>query len=257
MANKEKIYRLSKYQMKVLYYKSKEGATHEEIAGKLGRDVKTVQSHMTNIYKILEISGPGKSKEEMDSELKNEICPIIRQMFSTFDDVKTWAPRINKTPDEEKEEPVPPYQPPPSLERVLKQAENKPSPPEVLEPPPPGRVHIRWMLAIIGLFIGLAILAGWRYFSSKNAPDPTPTETPTRPDLVQPSFPTDTAVFQTIPPTVTVTLTPIPPVIQTTTPTPTLMPTQISPIDRMVLLPVPAGEFKMGSSKADDAQALD
>ena len=102
MANKENISLLSKYQMRVLYYKCKEGATHEEIAEILGRDVNTVQYHMTKIYKILEITEPGKSKEEMDSELKNEICPIIRQMFHTIDDVKIWAPSIKKTPDEQK-----------------------------------------------------------------------------------------------------------------------------------------------------------
>ena len=96
MANKEKISLLSKYQMRVLYYKCKEGATHEEIAEKLGRDVNTVQYHMTKIYKILEISEPGKSKEEMDSELKNEICPIIRQMFHSIDDVRIWAPSLKE-----------------------------------------------------------------------------------------------------------------------------------------------------------------
>ena len=50
MANKDNISLLSKYQMRVLYYKCKEGATHEEIAEKLGRDVNTVQYHMTKIY---------------------------------------------------------------------------------------------------------------------------------------------------------------------------------------------------------------
>ena len=144
MANKENISLLSKYQMAVLYYKCKEGATHEEIAEILGRDVNTVQYHMTKIYKVLEIDGPDKSKEEMDSELKNEICPVIRERFQTFDDVKTWAPSIRKTSDEEKEEPAPLYQTPPSLEKVLKQAENQPLTPEILEPPPPGRVRIMW-----------------------------------------------------------------------------------------------------------------
>lgn len=58
MANKENISLLSKYHMRVLYYKCKEGATHEEIAEILGRDVNTVKYHMTKIYKILEISEP-------------------------------------------------------------------------------------------------------------------------------------------------------------------------------------------------------
>ena len=143
MANKENISLLSKYQMKVLYYKCKEGATHEEIAEILGRDVKTIQYHMTKIYEIIEIKAPGKSREEMDSELKNEICPIIRQMFPTFDDIKIWAPSTKKIPDEEKEEPAP-YQPPPSLEKVLEKAKKQPLTPEILEPPPRGRVRIIW-----------------------------------------------------------------------------------------------------------------
>jgi hypothetical protein len=125
MANKENIALLTKYQMRVLFYKCKEGATHEEIAEKLGRHVNTVQHHMTEIYKILEISAPGKSKEEMDSELKNEIGPIIRQMFRTVDEIKIWAPSKKKSPSDEAEqtedkiqepgqvkESVPPYQPP-------------------------------------------------------------------------------------------------------------------------------------------------
>ena len=74
MANKDNIYSLSKYQMRILYYKCKEGATHAEIAARLGREVNTVQYHMTKIYAILEIRKTGKSKEAMDSELKNEIC---------------------------------------------------------------------------------------------------------------------------------------------------------------------------------------
>ena len=165
MANKENISLLSKYQMKVLYYKCKEGATHEEIAEKLDRDVKTVQSHMSKIYEILEIRAPGKSREEMDSELKNEICPIIRHMFPTFDDIRIWAPSTKKIPDEEKEEPAPSYQPPPSLEKVLKQAENKPSTPVILEPPPAGRVRIMWRGVIIGLIILFAIISCWLIFS--------------------------------------------------------------------------------------------
>jgi len=64
MANTENISLLSKYQMRVLYYKCKEGATHEQIAEILDRDVNTIQYHMTKIYKIflyrtLTTSGPG------------------------------------------------------------------------------------------------------------------------------------------------------------------------------------------------------
>ena len=103
MAKKEKISLLSKYQMRVLYYKCKEGATHEEIAEILGRHVNTIQYHMSKIYKTLEISEPGKSKEEMDSELKNEICPIIRQMFNSIDDIRIWAPSLKRIPDEQQE----------------------------------------------------------------------------------------------------------------------------------------------------------
>ena len=139
MANKENIVLLSKHQMKVLYYKCKEGATHAEIAELLNRDVNTIQYHMSNIYGVLEIRGPGKSKEEMDSELKNEICPVIRQMFNSYDDLKIWAPVLKDASQEESEEldedlegPVfeetqPPYIPPPSVEKILNIAENQPT----------------------------------------------------------------------------------------------------------------------------------
>src|SRR6188474_3847049 len=138
MANKDKISHLSKYQMRILYYKCKEGATHAEIAAYLGRDINTVQYHMTKIYTILEIKKTGKSKEEMDSELKNEICPIIREMFPTYDDVKIWAPVIKGRPQEEDENPSeeieePPYQPPPSVEK-LSGRENQPTHPEIIVP---------------------------------------------------------------------------------------------------------------------------
>ena len=243
--------------MAVLYYKCKEGATHEEIAEILDRDVNTVQYHMTKIYKILNITGPGKSKEEMDSELKNEICPIIRQMFTTFDDIKTWAPSTKKISDEEKEELALPYQPPPSLKKVLENANNQPSAPEVLEPPPAGRVRIRWRIAIIGLIIVLTIVAGWGIFSYNFTFVPRQIDTPAQSILNLSSALPKSPLFQTNTPTITATLTPVPSVTQTSAPTPTVMVTENSSIDGMVLVFVPAGEFKMGSAKADDPQALD
>jgi formylglycine-generating enzyme required for sulfatase activity/DNA-binding CsgD family transcriptional regulator len=237
MANKENIYLLSKYQMKVLYYKCKEGATHEEIAEILGRDVKTVQYHMTIIYKILEITGPGKSKEEMDSELKNEICPIIRQMFRTFDDVKTWAPSTKKTLDEENEEPAPPYQPPPSLETVLKQAGSQPAPVEIIEPPPPARLMLNWRRMVVWLIAGIAVIAVLGIISLISTFMQQQGNAQVEPTLTQ----------SLILPTVT----------QASAPTPTEIVRQVSSVDSMVLLFVPAREFKMGSAKLDDLQTLD
>jgi DNA-binding CsgD family transcriptional regulator len=64
MAKKENIALLSKYQMRVLYYKCKEGATHAEIAELLSRDVNTIQYHMSKIYAVLEIREPGKSRRK-------------------------------------------------------------------------------------------------------------------------------------------------------------------------------------------------
>ena len=270
MANIEKIFHLSKYQMRVLYYKCKEGATHEEIAEILGRDVNTVQYHMTKIYKILEISEPGKSKEEMDSELKNEICPIIRHMFNTIDDIKIWAPSIKRTADEEieifeeerkesegEEEPEPPYQPPPSVEKFLRQSENPPTFPEIIEPPPPGRARINWRRIIMWLLIGLFIFAGWRIYQRffVMIKEPTPTPAPVIPTEI-PLSPPPTDV-PTSTPTLTYTDTPAPTVSPPTTPTPTEIVTQISSKDGMVLVSVPAGEFKMGSARTEDPQTLE
>ena len=165
MANKENIFLLSKHQMMVLYLKCTEGLTHAEIAERIERDVKTVQYHMTNIYTVLEIKQPGKSKDEMDSELKNDICPIIRQKFTSIDELKTWAPAITNTSQKKKEiiadhieEPLreesqAPYEPPPSLAKILNS-------PKILEPPPPGRRRISWRLIIWVIVIGLLILMG-------------------------------------------------------------------------------------------------
>ncbi|HZM24969.1 MAG TPA: SUMF1/EgtB/PvdO family nonheme iron enzyme [Anaerolineales bacterium] len=188
MANKDNIAFLSKYQMRVLYYKCKEGATHEEIATYLGRDVNTVQYHMTKIYAELEIKKAGKSKEEMESELKNEICPIIREMFSTYDDVKIWAPVIKDRLQEEKEDP----------------GEDMDEP-EIIQPPPPGRRRINWRLIIGFMVVGVLAIFFWI------------------------SYPSIFAMFTTE--------------------------EIIDPKDGMVLVQVPAGEFEMGSSRAEDPQA--
>lgn len=243
--------------MKVLYYKCKEGATHEEIAELLDRDVNTIQYHMTKIYKILEISRTGKSKEEMDSELKNEIGPIIRQMFGSFDDLKTWAPSTKITQVSEKEEAAPAYQPPPSLEKILKQTENQPTRPEIIEPPPPGRPrrNRRWM--ILWLIIGIAVIAGWRIISHFSAAPQRPVDTPIQPGPTQPVVLPEISAVPTIAPTNTIVSTPIPSATQTPVPTPTEIVTQVSAKDGMVLVYIPAGEFKMGSARAEDPQTLD
>jgi eukaryotic-like serine/threonine-protein kinase len=259
MAKIENLSLLTKYQMRVLYYKCKEGATHEEIARILGRDVNTIQYHMTKIYKTLEISKPGKSKEEMDSELKNEIGPVIRQIFHTIDDVRTWAPTIKKPADDENQdieeeirEPLPPYQPPPSVEKFLRQTENRPASPEIRQPPPPGIRRIHWGRIAIGTLIVGIIIAGWiayPFFSvflrgQTNRPAPLlPSPTPS-------FIPTSVA-------TLPATFTPVPTITPILTSTPIEIVTQISPKDGMVLVRVGAGEFKMGSAKAEDPQALD
>ena len=259
MANKENIFLLSKYQMRVLYYKCKEGATHEEIAEILGRDVNTVQYHMTKVYKLLEISEPGKSKEEMDSELKNEICPIIRQMFTTFDEVKIWAPPRKKTPDEVKEEPIPAYRPPPSVEVVLRQTEIQPTTPEIIQPPPPGRHRINGRRIILWGLIGLSIFVGWRIFLHFSAFVQGPTNSLARTIPSQSPPPIELIVAPTRVVTVTATSTPTP--IPTVTPIPTAtaieIVTQISPKDGMVLVYVAEGEFKMGSARTEDPETLE
>ena len=253
MANKDNISHLSKYQMRILYYKCKEGATHAEIAAYLGRDVNTVQYHMTKIYTTLEIKKTGKSKEEMDSELKNEICPIIREMFSTYDDVKIWAPVIKGRSQDEKEDPgedmdepeleesQPPYIPPPSVQKILDNPEHRPINPEILEPPPPGRRRVNWWL-IIGLMVfGVLAIFFWISYPSIFPMIAEPTHTPQ--------------------PVLTLT---VPFASPTDVPANTLAPFAspnfateeiVDPKDGMVLVPVPAGEFEMGSSKAEDPQA--
>ena len=253
MANKANISQLSKYQMRILYYKCKEGATHAEIAALLDKDVNTVQYHMTKIYTVLEIKKPGKSKEEMNSELSNEICPIIREMFPSYDDVKIWAPVLkdrsqegNEDPGEDIDEPAleearAPYQPPPSVEKVLSGRQNQPIQPDVLVPPPPGRRRVNWRL-IIGLTIfGLFILIFMKNYPLIFARMAEPTSTPPEP------IPTETVSA------------PSPTEIQinTSAPSPGPMFTAepiTDPKDGMVLVPVLAGEFEMGSSKAEDPQ---
>jgi formylglycine-generating enzyme required for sulfatase activity/DNA-binding CsgD family transcriptional regulator len=265
MANKDNIYSLSKYQMRILYYKCKEGATHAEIAARLGREVNTVQYHMTKIYTILEIRKSGKSKEEMDSELKNEICPIIRQMFSTPEAVNLWAPVIkdglqeenenpdeagdNEDPGEATEEPPteelqPPYQPPPSVERVLRDRGNQPIDPEIIEPPPPGRRRINWRLILGFIVFGLFIIIFMKTYPSILAMMAKPSSPPPQ------SSPTEIAPAPSLAAVSTRASAPFPVPMHEAE-------EMIDPKDGMVLVPVPAGEFQMGSSKAEDPQALE
>jgi len=232
--------------MVVLYLKCTEGLTHAEIAERIDRDVKTVQYHMTNIYKILEIKQPGKSKEEMDSELKNEICPIIRQKFSSIDDIKTWARVFKGRLEDEKEkldegmdEPVreqshPPYKPPPSVEKILESAEIQPTSPEILEPPPPGRRRINWRVIIWAIVIGILLFIFWYiYQRAKNGSE--------LPETPVPSIP-----IQTLPP-------PSPPEVpaRTLAPPPSQTPTTIG------MVYIPEGEFRMGSFRSEDPEALE
>jgi formylglycine-generating enzyme required for sulfatase activity/DNA-binding CsgD family transcriptional regulator len=256
MSNKNKIALLSKYQMKVLYYKCKEGATHAEIAELLGRDVNTVQYHMTKIYKILEIKKSGKSKEEMESELKNEICPIIREMFSSYDEVKIWAPVIKDRLQEEKENPSkdvdeppleesqPPYKPPPSVEKILNSTKNQPINPEIIESPPPGRRRINWRLIIGFLVFGLLIIIFLKNSPSIFVMIAEPTNTPMQPiptPTAPPPSPTEISINILVP-----------------LPSPTFIPQEIiDPKDGMVLIHIPAREFEMGSSRAEDPHAFE
>jgi len=268
MANKENISLLSKYQMRVLYYKSKEGATHEEIAEILGRDVNTVQYHMSKIYKVLDITRPGKTREEMDSELKHEICPIIRQMFQSIDDVKIWAPSAARTnQDDEGEEEIPapagneaaasPYQPPPSVEKVLRQAGSGSSPPRVTQPPPPGRTRfnlgrvISWVAVIVVVVIGLWVYPQVSAIFRKPAPaaeGPSPTQPAPLPE------PTENPASL---PAASGGATAARAILPTASPAPIQVVTRVSPVDGMVQVSVPAGEFKMGSARMDDPQTLD
>lgn len=240
MANKDNIAFLTRYQMRVLYYKCKEGATHEEIAVLLGRDVNTVQYHMTKIYTVLEIKQRGKSREAMESELKNEIGPIIREMFPTYDDVKIWAPAVRsktqgekEAPDEERDEPDEtelPYIPPPSVQKILGNPRNGQPQPKIISPPPAPQRRTNWWL-IGGLTLGgllILTVAVWMIYPALSAmtrqritatPEPAPVSTETPVDL------------------------PAPPA------TPTFPATEtIDSKDGMVLVPIPAGEFQMGSA---------
>ena len=234
MANKENIALLTKYQMRVLYYKCKEGATHEEIATKLGRDVNTVQYHMTKIYTVLEIRKAGKSREEMESELNNEICPLIREVFPTYDDVKIWAPVFRNKLQEGKEnsdedleeslleESQRPYIPPPSVQKLLVSAENQAIHPEIIAPPPPGRRRINWLLISGFVVFGLLIMIFLKSYPSIFTRIAGSVNTPAAP-------PGSTFAIEEV----------------------------IDPKDGMVLVQISAGEFEMGSSRADDPQAFD
>jgi formylglycine-generating enzyme required for sulfatase activity len=211
---------------------------------------------MTKIYTILEIKKAGKSKEEMESELKNEICPIIREMFSTYDEVKIWAPVIKDRLQEEKESPAkdmdepildesqPPYKPPPSVEKILNSTENQPINPEIIESPPPARHRINWWLIIGFLVFGLLIIIFLKYYPSIFVRIAEPTNTPMQP------IPTPTA----LPPSPTELSINIPAPL----PSPTFIPQEIiDSKDEMVLVYIPAGEFEMGSSKTEDPQAFE
>ncbi len=257
MANIDNIPFLSKYQMRVLYYKCREGATHAEIADKLNLQVETIQYHMTKIYTILEIRAPGKSKEEMDAELKNEICPIIREIFANFEEVNLWSGHMPKpslqegTRLEDKNQKLA-YTPPPSVVEVLNRGSAQLIPPEILEPPPPGRRRSQWGRILGGITVGILILAVWKIYSSSIFHPPVPT-----PTLVEQfSTQADTAT-QTTTPTPVPSETPVP----TDTPSPTVTPveivTMLAPKDEMLLVYIPAGEFMMGSTRADDPQTLD
>ncbi len=246
MANRENIVLLSKHQMRVLYYKCKEGLTHAEIAEKLDREVNTIQYHMTNIYAILGIRETGKSKNEMDSELKNEICPIIRDMFSSYEDINIWAPQLS-------------YKPPPSVERILRSDEDQPTPPEIIEPPPPGRRRINWWLVIGGTIIALSVIVLLSIIGKPQDPTGILTTTPILSVLPSPTrthspSPSPSPTY-TVPPNPTQTHSPSP------TPSPTSTPleiiTEISDFDGMVLVKIPEGEFKMGSTRSEDPQTLD
>ena len=221
MANKGKIFLLSKYQMRVLYYKCNEGLTHPEIAEKLDRSDKTVQAHMTNIYTILEIKKPGKSKYDMDSELKNEICPIIRKLFISYDDVKFWAPMKNATLEEilevfavkldeqELVELLSPYKPPSSVEKFLPNSEDQSKSFKIFEPPPQGKHRINWRLIIrAGIVIGLLAVTSTIFY----------------PNLFE--------LFIRL-----------------------SKRTKIDPIDGMVLVYIHPGKFQMGSDKSLDLDA--
>jgi formylglycine-generating enzyme required for sulfatase activity len=255
MANKDNIVYLTKSQVIVLYYKCKEGATHAEIAEKIGRDVKTVQYHMTNIYMVLEIRKPGKSKEAMEAELNSEIAPVIREMFPTFDDVKTWVPMVRDRGQEEKEDPAedvdepPPYTLPRSVEAILGKAENPPSPPEILQTPPPPRRRRNWwsILGWTALGFLVAILLGILFLVNR------PSRSEMKADPTQPSLPSISA--PTALPPVPTEAPPTPFIPSTNTPPTTRI--MVSDIDKMVLVAISAGEFKMGSSRADDPVAFD
>jgi formylglycine-generating enzyme required for sulfatase activity len=192
-------------------------------------------------------------------------------MFANIDEVRLWAPSRKKNGEEndefEDDTAAPaengvseqPYQPPPSVETILRQAGAQPAPPEIRESPPPGRPRVNWRAMIILAVAGVLIFAGWRIYRQFSglpggavpAPDqPIPTEPLPLPEAT--STPTPTPI-----PTSTPTQTPAPTETPIPSPTPTTVVTEISSKDGMALVFVPAGEFLMGSSRAEDPETLE
>jgi DNA-binding NarL/FixJ family response regulator len=68
MAKIENLEYLTKKQLVVLFLWCHEGMTNEEIAKHLKRDAKTIQTHFSKIYTILEIETKGKTTDEIRYE---------------------------------------------------------------------------------------------------------------------------------------------------------------------------------------------
>lgn len=82
--------------MFVLFLWCKEGWTNEKIAEYLQKNPKTVQTHFSNIYEVLEINTKDRTTDDIRFELGREICPIIRKKFNSVDEIKTWVPKPQK-----------------------------------------------------------------------------------------------------------------------------------------------------------------